>query len=283
MLYFQHCWADPQQIAHGCARIAIRALYQEVQFYPKPGLVSFYDNGAHTDMDATTFLRSLFRLRRYFVDIGMMALQQASCSDMAQRGREAEQEMYDATDQVNTHKGAIFALGILTASLAKCCGQKKNISLHNLMHRVRMDWSLYLQNDHRLELDSNGAKVRRSNHRKIYGAYELAVDAYMPIFTIFVQLYNIDKIDMFAKKAYLELLMVLDDTNVIHRVGMEGLTKTRQQVGALTTISDPIKLRQEMIMLHHSFVEKNISPGGVADMLAFLFVLRSLFTKRILL
>ncbi|MGS0757041.1 triphosphoribosyl-dephospho-CoA synthase, partial [Roseateles sp. GG27B] len=47
-------------------RAATVALYEELQLHPKPGLVSFVDEGSHTDMDATTFMRSLFALRRYF-------------------------------------------------------------------------------------------------------------------------------------------------------------------------------------------------------------------------
>ena len=36
-------------------RAAIRALHTELLLYPKPGLVSAVDNGAHDDMDAGTF------------------------------------------------------------------------------------------------------------------------------------------------------------------------------------------------------------------------------------
>jgi triphosphoribosyl-dephospho-CoA synthetase len=43
----------------------VRSLYQELALYPKPGLVSLVDTGSHDDMDASTFVRSLFSLRRY--------------------------------------------------------------------------------------------------------------------------------------------------------------------------------------------------------------------------
>ncbi len=45
-------------------RAAVAALFDEVALYPKPGLVSFVDTGSHRDMDAQTFMRSLFALRR---------------------------------------------------------------------------------------------------------------------------------------------------------------------------------------------------------------------------
>ena len=60
-----------QRIAHRISLLAVRSLYQELALYPKPGLVSLRDNGAHRDMDAATFVRSLFSLRGYFVAIAV--------------------------------------------------------------------------------------------------------------------------------------------------------------------------------------------------------------------
>jgi hypothetical protein len=57
------------RIARHIALLAVRSLYHELALYPKPGLVSFRDNGAHLDMDAAIFMRSLFSLRGYFVAI----------------------------------------------------------------------------------------------------------------------------------------------------------------------------------------------------------------------
>ena len=56
----------PSLSARAIARLATRALWDELALAPKPGLVSLSDNGAHDDMDAGTFVRSLFALRRHF-------------------------------------------------------------------------------------------------------------------------------------------------------------------------------------------------------------------------
>ena len=44
-------------------RLAVRALYHEAVLYPKPGLVSAQDNGAHRDMSLATFYRAIVALR----------------------------------------------------------------------------------------------------------------------------------------------------------------------------------------------------------------------------
>ena len=106
------CAAALQRIG----RAATVALYDELALAPKPGLVSFADSGSHTDMDARTFLRSLFALRHYFVQIATLGWQQAPFAALEAAGIAAEARMLAATGGINTHRGAVFTLGLLCAS-----------------------------------------------------------------------------------------------------------------------------------------------------------------------
>src|SRR5437867_804422 len=56
-------------IAHRLGRYAVNSLHAELVLYPKPGLVSPGDDGAHLDMNAVTFMKSLRALRHYFVKV----------------------------------------------------------------------------------------------------------------------------------------------------------------------------------------------------------------------
>lgn len=69
------------------------ALYEELALYPKPGLVSFIDRGSHADMDATTFMRSLFALRRYFPQAAALGAQQAGFDALERLGIDAERRI----------------------------------------------------------------------------------------------------------------------------------------------------------------------------------------------
>src|ERR1700693_3113583 len=84
---------QPVMPARFCAeggRLAVRSLYQELVLYPKPGLVSLIDNGSHQDMDASTFMRSLFSLRGYFVAITAAGMNHASFEELRTLGIAAE-------------------------------------------------------------------------------------------------------------------------------------------------------------------------------------------------
>ena len=108
--------------ARRIALLAVRSLYRELALYPKPGLVSFRDNGAHRDMDAATFVRSLFSLRGYFAAIAAAGMRAARFAELQQLGLTAESRMLRATRGINTHRGAIFTHGMLAAAAgyARC-------------------------------------------------------------------------------------------------------------------------------------------------------------------
>ena len=95
------------------SRGAVRALYAELALEPKPGLVSYRDNGSHADMNASTFLKSLFALRVFFGEVVRAGAEACSLAELQSLGLCAEARMLKATGGINTHRGAIFSLGLL--------------------------------------------------------------------------------------------------------------------------------------------------------------------------
>ena len=110
--------APPGRLA-AIGRAATVALYDELALYPKPGMVSLVDNGSHRDMGAATYLRSLFALRHYFAQAAALGATAAPFTDLEQLGLAAEHRMLRATAGVNTHRGAIFSLGLLCAAAGR--------------------------------------------------------------------------------------------------------------------------------------------------------------------
>jgi triphosphoribosyl-dephospho-CoA synthase len=114
---------DPKRIADA----AKSALLYELVLQPKPGLVDPVDAGPHHDMDVFTFIDSAISLGPYFQQAGMLG-EQFDGSDMPTlftqlraAGQEAERTMFAATHGANTHKGAIFALGIAVGAVGHWC------------------------------------------------------------------------------------------------------------------------------------------------------------------
>ena len=95
---------------------ASRALSQELATWPKPGLVSPIDNGSHRDMDAAMLRASIHVLHPFFAELARAGRQRAGMNQLRAIGLGAEAAMLQATGGVNTHRGAIFGLGLLCAA-----------------------------------------------------------------------------------------------------------------------------------------------------------------------
>ncbi len=99
--------------------LAAEALWQELELTPKPGLVDRLNNGSHRDMDHALFVRSIMAITPWFARFAELGeVHAAKPADRQLRilrpmGMACEQAMYAATGGVNTHKGGIFALGLL--------------------------------------------------------------------------------------------------------------------------------------------------------------------------
>ena len=106
-------------IARRIATCAIRSLHAELRLYPKPGLVSLHDSGAHADMNAGTFLRSMFALRRYFHDIAKAGYRGVAFSELRRLGMAAETRMPVASRAAPSAAitcAIAFASGVLSGS-----------------------------------------------------------------------------------------------------------------------------------------------------------------------
>lgn len=103
---------------------ALRALLYEVTVNPKPGLVDPVSAGPHPDMNAFMFIDSALSLEPYFKACASAGATytDADLTGLFQQirtvGIEAEQTMFTATHGVNTHKGAVFSLGVLVTAAA---------------------------------------------------------------------------------------------------------------------------------------------------------------------
>ncbi|CAH0203092.1 2-(5''-triphosphoribosyl)-3'-dephosphocoenzyme-A synthase [Massilia sp. Bi118] len=250
------------------ARHAVRSLYQELALYPKPGLVSLVDTGSHEDMDASTFVRSLFSLRRYFLDIALAGAQDASFAVLRDLGIEAERRMLLATGGINTHRGAIFSLGML------CAAAGRSLSWQPADLRATMVdcWGAALSR-HRGSSSSNGAVVHARHAAP--GAREQAAAGFPAIFELALPtLRRTLALGRGLRCARIDTLFTLmaelSDTNVYHRGGLEGARIVRDTsldfLARGGTAADGWE--DKAVAAHRLFVAHRLSPGGAADLLA---------------
>jgi len=255
-------------------RAATLALHDELSLTPKPGLVTLIDRGSHEDMDAHTFMRSLFALRHYFAQITEAGFDGAQFAVLERHGIAAEARMLAATGGINTHRGAVFMLGLLCAA-AGAALRDHGGALHPLSLRdaLRRHWGEALAaRSQRTSTLPGGIAARRHGLRS---ASEEAALAFPVLFeTALPALRAAQARGLTPQQARLDTLFhimaVLDDSNLAHRGGLSGLRQAQQAARDFLSrggIARPEGL-QEATAIAHAFVAQRLSPGGAADTLA---------------
>lgn len=266
--------AHARRFSRHAARLAIGSLYAELALYPKPGLVSMIDNGSHSDMDAATFMRSLFALRHYFRLICMAGSAGASFDTLKRLGIDAEERMLRATDGVNTHRGAIFSLGLLCAAAGRAHAHGDNLTAAALQAHLIAGWGKEL-GSHTAPLGQRSHGLAAAVRHGASGARHEAANGLPSVFrTGLGALRRTLKEGRNMRQARIDALFALmvhiSDTNVVHRGGPQGAAFVRIQASAFCHAGGTASNGWEAhaLAIHHAFVERNLSPGGAADLLA---------------
>lgn len=259
--------------ANTTARAATLALHDELVLYPKPGLVSCQDTGSHTDMDATVFFRSLSCLRHYFRATTLAGSRGAAFAELEALGRAAETRMLVRTQGVNTHRGAIFTLGLLCAA----AGGLQTGSGPRTAQRLRDDLCVRWSSDIVARLH----RKRASNGQQAVQAFGLrgieqeAVLGFPTLFEVTAPALRQALGSGLSRQAaqlqaFFQTMAVLDDTNLAHRGGLPGLRWAQAQArdflerGGMHQTDATSQART----MHHAFVQRRLSPGGCADLLS---------------
>jgi len=263
------------RIDDACARIAAwaeRSLHLEVQTWPKPGLVSHVDAGSHSDMNANTFIRSAQALSPYFELLAHAGTRRADMTALRKIGLRAEQAMLAATHGVNTHRGAIFGIGLLSAAagLRNAHDAYAHASLGAVVMR---EWGHAIEAGPRAA-DSHGQVVahrygaggaRREAARGFPSVYEVGIPALRD-----AAAHVPGDPEAMRVHACFALIAVVEDTNLLHRGGPDGLAYAQREARAFLDRGGIVQpdWRAQATAIHHAFVSRNLSPGGSADLLA---------------
>lgn len=240
-------------IAPQLSSLACAALYDEVHVTPKPGLVDENNTGAHKDMDITMFERSAAALKPFFEEAVKIGANSENCfNELNALGFKAEDAMAAATGGVNTHKGAIYSFLLLLGAIG--------ISLHRGGDVFEYVSSLAKSDKRSRNSDTHGSGVFAKYG--ITGARGEAENG----FPHARMAYEVIK-SKGSLVALLTLMANVPDTNVLHRGGEDALNFIREK--SLAILSDESVIYEKaMEQLDRDCIERNISPGGCADMLA---------------
>lgn len=266
---------DVQQKSQTVGELARWALETEVLLSPKPGLVDQLNTGSHQDLTVDLMLRSANTLKPFFVEMAQMGQQSLHKKSLLQVregighiGRVAEVAMMEETQGVNTHRGAIWALGLL----ATAAGQLElGFSAEELCQQAGRLAQLPDQ-----YAPVGFSKGLHATHRyKINGAREEAQNGFLSITECALpelrrSRQRGDSEDAAQLNALLALMARLSDTCVLSRSGLQGLELMQQGAKEILAIGGTSTLQgvAKLIDLNKKMVAINASPGGAADLLA---------------
>lgn len=284
----------PTTIPYIIGHLASMALQAELNTTPKPGLVDRNDNGAHRDMDHALMQRSIKALHPYFVRLAQLDFngKQPCHDEIVNIGIEAEREMFKVTGGVNTHKGALFSIGLAAVALAgeafsritqaEGCG---TMAYDDVNSKQIQSLSNSIASLARLFPDTNGthgSKAKANNILK--GALDNAREGYTQLFNAWLPFY-IDRIaegDNYAlHKTLLRIMCDLDDTNIVYRTSMETMQEVKTEARQmLDTSRNIVNFEAALQAMNTDYIHRNISPGGSADMLSLVVFLSCVVRKQ---
>ncbi|MEE3466180.1 MAG: triphosphoribosyl-dephospho-CoA synthase [Candidatus Cryptobacteroides sp.] len=274
------------------AALAERALRRELDTPLKPGLVGPDSSGAHTDMDYALMQKAIAALRPYW-----SRMAKASVPPLLQMiGIEAEKAMKKATGGVNTHRGAIFALGLALNAR----GMEVTVTEEVMQNRLCKIAGVILRNgliDSALHLTAKDATASHLSHGEeaikqygVKGARALALEGYKDLWVHWLPYYRSLRGQASScpeQQTLLRIMSTLDDTCVIHRVGYERAQEVKREAADVLMaeekwffakpcekyFSSAGNMLQDLCV---RYAAEGISPGGAADMLALTILIDSL-------
>ena len=265
------------------AKVATDALLQEVNLAPKPGLVDPISTGAHQDMTKDTFYKSIDALRPYLLAYAEAGSHHDGTpldlfNELRALGKQAEDAMMAATNHINTHKGANFSFALILGATAHTKGNIPE-ALHYChfmtRHLIEVDFANLEQKEHlsygeKLYVE-HGITGIRGEAATGYPSLAKALDYYNTLNT-----HTPRHRDLLL---LLYLMSFVEDGNLIHRGGIEAYKQVQQEAKLLFDEAQTLS-EEELVSKLEDYdkvlIERNLSPGGSADLLSLTFFLEQI-------
>lgn len=253
-------------------KICLDALKRECDAWPKPGLVTPVDSGSHLDMNYASFVASIAALRGYFAGIAAVVTPHTKFAELQPIALAAEARMLAATHGANTHRGAIFNLGLLAAAFTLRLQHTDYIKF-NCGHLVAKHWGADIIAARKTAPISHGKAAWQCY--AVGGARQEAATGFPSVYNIGLPaLQSLLTAGVNEEQALIGTLMALmeklEDTNLLWRGGERGLHDVRVAAATFNNAGGVLQhdWRAQLQDMHGWMVARNLSPGGSADLVA---------------
>lgn len=252
--------------------LARQALVAEAELTPKPGLVDRRGPGTHADLSLDMMKRSAMAIEPFFSRMAFQSANERPSArlrvTLAATGRAAERAMLRATNGSNTHKGAIWTLGLLAASTAT---MQSSLDAFNIARTAGVIASF--EDPQIPELASHGQIVAKKFG--VTGARGEAMLGFPHIVGVGLPMLRTRRDERAPEEiarldALLSIMAALDDTCVLYRGGEAALRATTNGAAAVIRAGGTASPhgREHLRAMDQRLFELGVSPGGSADLLA---------------
>ncbi|WP_195273194.1 triphosphoribosyl-dephospho-CoA synthase CitG [Enterococcus mundtii] len=268
------------------AETATYALLYEVALSPKPGLVDPISNGAHNDMDFQTFQISIETLTPFFqkyIEAGFThkGNTKSLFKKLRSMGYQAEQAMLVATNDINTHKGANFSFAVILGAIGwhmqQCFIQR--LPLNAKQTEQILDFTGELTHDLiKEDFHDLARKTHRTHGEELFLTHGIsgirgeAAQCYPSLTSIllpYLRSANYHAPDEVFLRALVLLMSEIEDGNLLHRGGIQEWQKVKQETKKIHQANLSVKhLLDELTIYDQRLSNRNLSPGGAADLLS---------------
>lgn len=266
--------------------LAIKALLYEVSTTPKPGLVDRNNSGAHYDMDFFTFMDSVASLGTIFSQCAQKGVnftgkfKNELLKELRPIGIRGEEKMFAATGGINTHKGLIFSLGVISAAAGLLFQKKKNnlFTADEVCEEVKLIAQGIAQGElanlrNKTALTHGERNFTRYGVKGIRGEVESGFEtvrrAGLPVLKALLSARK-ESINDILVQVLLHLMKETEDSNIIARHDMATLEYVKASAGEVLALGGMFtpEGRRRIHEMDQNFIVRHISPGGSADLLA---------------
>lgn len=257
-------------------KIAYKCILEEANSWPCLGLVSKKNSGSHNDMDISTFKKSAKIFINYFNDIYKKYYQIKTFNNLRNIGILTEEMMFKVTNNINTHKGLVFAFGIIFFNFLKV--YFKEINFNNLCTEIKL-FTEPLKNDYlnNLTLNSRINLLINDARQTALSGYKVCFQALKEIELIINEQPNLKK-NQIIFLLILYFYLNIDDTTVINKIGYKRYLTSKKNIECLY---NKIKINynqyiDEINKVNNWAIINNISPGGCGDLVVITLFLRKI-------
>lgn len=275
---YQEFLKKQEKIASILSDIALEAMIYEVSSYPSFGLVSPLTQGAHNDMDFFTFLDSSFAIKDGLKSMAKIAYSSIpldiAFKHLREIGKKTEKNMFVATNNINTHKGMIFLLGVVVSATARALYEQKefcdiqdiikNMTKDILKDFENIDINKALTHGEKLFLKYGFTGIRG----EIKNGLEVVFNGSIKVFKETLKKTN--STNLASVQTLIFLMGKVMDSTIVYRHDFETLESVKQEMQNLYNNGGIFIQNRNSILseIEKRYIANRISPGGCADLLA---------------